>query len=52
MANADITKYSLIKLDYLFCIIGIRVKKYEQHDTFMILGCGLHNLRIKKRKIE
>ena len=23
MANADITKYSSIKLDYLFCIIGI-----------------------------
>ncbi len=25
MANADITKYSSIKLDYLFCIIGISV---------------------------
>ena len=23
MVNADITKYSSIKLDYLFCIIGI-----------------------------
>ena len=23
MYNADITKYSSIKLDYLFCIIGI-----------------------------
>jgi hypothetical protein len=23
MDNADITKYSSIKLDYLFCIIGI-----------------------------
>jgi hypothetical protein len=26
MANADITKYSSIKLDYLFCIIGIKQK--------------------------
>ena len=28
MDNADIRKYSLIKLDYLFCIIVI---KYKNH---------------------
>jgi hypothetical protein len=25
MVNADITNYSSIKLDYLFCIIGIKL---------------------------
>jgi len=40
-----------IKRLYILCY-KLRVKKYEQHDAFMLLGCGLHNLRIKKRKIE
>ena len=28
----------------------LRVKKYEQHDRLMLLGCGLHNFRVKNRK--
>ena len=28
----------------------LRVKNYEQHDKLILLGCGLHNLRIKLRK--
>jgi len=28
----------------------LRVKNYEQHDKLILLGCGLHNLRIKMRK--
>jgi len=28
----------------------LRVKKYYQHDKLILLGCGLHNLRVIKRK--
>ncbi len=28
----------------------LRVKKYEQHDKLILLGCGLHNFRITFRK--
>lgn len=28
----------------------LRVKQYYQHDKLMLLGCGLHNLRVTKRK--
>ena len=28
----------------------LRVKKYYQHDQLLLLGCGLHNLRVIKRK--
>ena len=28
----------------------LRVKKYEQHDRLILLGCGLHNFRINNRK--
>ena len=27
----------------------LRVKKYYQHDQLMLLGCGLHNFRVKNR---
>jgi hypothetical protein len=29
----------------------LRMKKYEQHDLVMLLGCGLHNFRCINRKI-
>ena len=28
----------------------LRVKNYLQHDKLILLGCALHNLRIRKRK--
>ncbi len=37
MANADIAKYSSIKLHYLFCIIGIRAV-YSKGNFEYILG--------------
>jgi DDE superfamily endonuclease len=27
----------------------LRVKHYYQHDQLMLLGCGIHNYRVKKR---
>lgn len=30
----------------------LRMKKYEQHDLVMLLGCSLHNLRCINREIE
>lgn len=30
----------------------LRVKNYQQHDQLILLGCGLHNLRVTKRKKE
>ena len=51
---------SKIRVGVEHCISGIkrihilkhklRVKKYEQHDILILLGCGLHNFRIKNRK--
>ena len=29
----------------------LRMKKYEQHDLVMLLGCGLHNFRCINREI-
>jgi DDE superfamily endonuclease len=28
----------------------LRMKKYEQHDLVMLLGCGLHNFRCTNRE--
>ena len=28
----------------------LRMKKYEQHDLVMLLGCGLHNFRCASRE--
>ena len=30
----------------------LRMKKYEQHDLVMLLGCGLHNFRCINREIN
>ena len=27
----------------------LRVKNYKNHDKLILLGCGLHNFRIKQR---
>ncbi len=46
MANADITKYSSIKLDYLFCIIGIKskfTKIIQAHKSAMKYFCDKKN---------
>ena len=39
-----------IKRIFILCY-KLRVKKYEQHDRLILLGCGLHNFRINQRKI-
>jgi hypothetical protein len=28
----------------------LRVKNYKNHDQLILLGCGLHNFRIKQRR--
>ena len=34
MVNADITKFSAMKLDYLFCIIGIRITPFKKKEDY------------------
>jgi hypothetical protein len=53
------TEYTSALLEFDKMISGIkrmftlkyklRVKKYYQHDQLMLLGCGLHNFRVKNR---
>jgi len=38
MYNADITKYSSIKLDYLFCIIGITLLKCIMNMWYLLMS--------------
>ena len=46
MANADITKYSSIKLDYLFCIIVIINGKAMQPSGALIINKHEVQLRV------
>jgi hypothetical protein len=39
MANADITKYGSIKLDYLFCIIVVKESEANDQEKRMCKLC-------------
>lgn len=43
-------EHSISGIKRLFTLkYKLRVKKYYQHDQLMLLGCGLHNFRVKNR---
>jgi DDE superfamily endonuclease len=43
-------EHSICAIKRMFTLkYKLRVKKYYQHDQLMLLGCGLHNFRVKSR---